>query len=392
MRVSPLWLAASLWSGSALALPDASLEPWFVHDSCNGFENDLKDALTQSIEMADAARSALEIVSGKMPDPRSDEDGAVQWSRIAFTVQVIFGYMPSRSGSNAAATQYSETLRDIYAKAVRVLPSSQNDPAQGNNPTLAARPNAKPIIACGDGVFKWFDADKEPAPGVGKVSDQPEFKRREQANNRPAGAFYFEGRWAFKSTTQTSFGVCMGNREAVISSHDDLIILCDKITSDAGKARTSPRDFKASAGAGSDLRDALISNPTQIWHELCHWFGGVNGRLEHNIKDHPAVDKNGKVLYKGNGAVVPFDAPPSAQDLQRNGLRKQGAYGIGNVMELALNHRRLPGNSGPDKATTNADSLMIFSLMMYNDRWDWTIKGRARDLTRIREKLGLSNP
>ena len=59
------------------------------------------------------------------------------------------------------------------------------------------------------------------------------------------------------------------------------------------------------------------------------------------------------------------------------------------MMELAMTHPKNTQNSGPDKATTNADSLMIFSLMMYNDQWDWLSWGRARDLTRMKQKMGL---
>ncbi|KAG8672370.1 hypothetical protein FPOAC1_005637 [Fusarium poae] len=60
-------------------------------------------------------------------------------------------------------------------------------------------------------------------------------------------------------------------------------------------------------------------------------------------------------------------------------------------MELAMKHRKVSDQSGPDKATTNADSLMIFSLMMYNDQWDWTVYGKARDLARLTQKLEEAN-
>lgn len=61
------------------------------------------------------------------------------------------------------------------------------------------------------------------------------------------------------------------------------------------------------------------------------------------------------------------------------------------MMDLAMSwNKKIKDNCGPDKATTNADSLMIFSLMMYNDQWDWTNRGQARDFTRLRQKLGMN--
>lgn len=173
---------------------------------------------------------------------------------------------------------------DIYAKAVRVLPSNTNDPEHGNNPTLAARPGAKPVIVCGDGMFQWFDADQEPEPGVGKIQDQPYFQRKAQQGVNLAGALYFQGRFSWNTRRVNSMGVCIGNRQAVISAHDDLIIICDAMLDPAGKARTSPSPsaFKASVSAGTDLREGLVSFPTQLWHELGHWFGGVTPQLEHS--------------------------------------------------------------------------------------------------------------
>lgn len=201
---------------------------------------------------------------------------------------------------------------------------------------------------------------------MGKVKDQRNFKQGY------AGALYFQGRFSFKRTQTNTFGVCFGNRKAVISAHDDLIMICDDMLSDAFRARTSPRDFKASVSSGTKLEDGLISFHTQLWHELCHWFGGVTPQLEHNIKDHIAVDKNGQVMYKGpdpagSGKTIirKYDSPQSQSYLGPRGLRKQGAYGVEAMMELAMTARkRVTANAGPDKATTNADTLMIFSMMM----------------------------
>jgi hypothetical protein len=173
---------------------------------------------------------------------------------------------------------------DIYASAVRVLPSDRNSPEHGNNPTLAARPGAKPVIACGDDVFQWYGPDDEPEPGVGKVKDQPQFQDRVRQGNPYLGALYFQGRWSFRRQQVNSYGVCFGNRQAVISAHDDLIIICSSMTDDRMKNRRSPKDFKASVSSGTQLQSGLVSFHTQLWHELCHWFGGVISptQLEHS--------------------------------------------------------------------------------------------------------------
>ncbi|OBS24571.1 hypothetical protein FPOA_05113 [Fusarium poae] len=391
MRLSSLWLVAGL-SSSVLALPEASLEPWDIHSSCDPHKDIIKAALTQSIELADAAKSSLEIVLNKLPDFDTDKDNHIRWQRIATHIQMAFGYkIPSSPGPGDR--RYTEALRDIYANAVRVLPSDKNSPERGNNPTLATRQGAKPVIACGDDVFQWYGPEDEPEPQVGKVKDQPQFQDRVQQNNPYLGALYFQGRWKFSRTQMNSLGVCFGNRQAVISAHDDLIIICGAMTSDSMKNRLSPKDFKASVTSGTKLQSGLVSFHTQLWHELCHWFGGVVSptRLEHNIKDHPAVNKDGQVLYKGAGGIRAFDAIPDPGYLASKGLRKQGAYGIENMMELAMKHKKVSDQSGPDKATTNADSLMIFSLMMYNDQWDWTVYGKARDLARLTQKLEEAN-
>jgi hypothetical protein len=113
MRFSALSLAvASLLSGSALALPDASLEPWDIHSSCDNYKADIKEALTQSIELADAAKSSLEFVTNRMPDQRTDPDEAVKWQRIATHVQMAFGYkIPARPGPGDR--RYTERLRGM---------------------------------------------------------------------------------------------------------------------------------------------------------------------------------------------------------------------------------------------------------------------------------------
>ena len=198
---------------------------------------------------------------------------------------------------------------------------------------------------------------------MGKVKDQRNFKQGY------VGALYFQGRFSFRRAQTNTFGVCFGNRKAVISAHDDLIMICDDMLSDAFRARTSPRDFKTSVSSGTELKDGLISFHTQLWHELYHWFGGVTPQLEHNIQDHIAVDKNGQVMYQGKDAsgnkiIRRYDSPQSQAYLGPRGLRKQGAYGIELMMELAMARKKVMGNSGPDKATTNADSIMIFSMMM----------------------------
>ncbi|KAM0371773.1 hypothetical protein ACHAPY_009715 [Fusarium culmorum] len=324
MRFSSLWLVAL--SSSVLALPEASLEPWDIHSSCDPHKDIIKAALTQSIEMADAAKSSLEFVLNKLPDFDTDKDNHIKWQRIATHIRMAFGYkIPSNPGP--ADRRYTEALRDIYASAVSVLPSDKNSPEHGYNPTLAARPGAKPVIACGDDVFQWYGPDDEPEPGVGKVKDQPQFQDRANQGNPYLGALYFQGRWQFQRTQKSSLGVCFGNRQALISAHDDVIIICSAMTSDSMKNRASPRDFKSSVTSGTKLQSGLVSFHTQLWHELCHWFGGVVSptQLEHNIKDQPAVNKDGQVLYKGASGMAAFDSPPSPAYLASKGLRKQGA-------------------------------------------------------------------
>lgn len=130
MRFSTLSVAAALL-GSAFALPDASLEPWDIHSSCDPYKADIKEALTQAIELADAAKSSLEFVtnryvhapsditcrttltgSDRMPDQRTDPDEAVKWQRIATHVQMAFGYkIPAKPGPGDR--RYTERLRGM---------------------------------------------------------------------------------------------------------------------------------------------------------------------------------------------------------------------------------------------------------------------------------------
>ncbi|KAF5247674.1 hypothetical protein FANTH_6297 [Fusarium anthophilum] len=324
MRFSSLLLAAGL-SSSALAV-EASLDPWEVDPSCSGFENDIKDALTQSIDLAEAARTSLEFLLAKMPDRNSDPDGAVKWARINAAAFSIFGFMGNPKGHDAETQKYIEDLRDIYAKTANTLPSSQNNPAKGFSPILSQKPNAKPLIVCGDDVFQWYDVDQEPEPGVGRVRDQPAVSRYIQNGGKIAGAFYYANRWDFRQTEAASVGHCIGNREALISSRDDLVIICPRMTSDAGRARVTPRQYKTSAALGDNIMTNWVSNPTQLYHELMHWFGGVQGsNLQHIIQDQVAVNDKGFLRYKHKitGAVEYYTRPPSQQELDQKEQRKQ---------------------------------------------------------------------
>ncbi|KAF5618384.1 hypothetical protein F52700_12333 [Fusarium sp. NRRL 52700] len=368
MRLSSFLLAAGL-SSSALAV-DASLDPWEIDPSCKGFENDIKDALTQSIDLAEAARTSLEFLLAKMPDRNSDPDGAVKWARISSAANSIFGLMPNYKGHDAETQKYIEDLRDIYAKTANTLPSSQNNPAKGFSPILSKKPNAKPLIVCGDDVFQWYDVDDEPEPGVGKVRDQPAVSSYIQNGGTIAGAFYHANRWDFRQTKAASVGHCIGNREALISSRDDLLIICPKMTSDAGKARVTPRQYKTSAALGDHIMTNWVSNPTQLYHELMHWFGGVDSKLKHIIKDQVAVNEKGYLRYKDKTTGQPeyYTRPPSDQELNQKNQRKQAAYGLRWIMNLARTYKDKNGNtnpySGPKLATKNADSLALFSFMI----------------------------
>ncbi|KAF5672628.1 hypothetical protein FCIRC_8331 [Fusarium circinatum] len=376
MRFSSLLLAAGL-SSSALAV-EASLDPWEIDPSCNGFENDIKDALTQSIDLAEAARTSLEFLLAKMPDRNSDPDGAVKWARINAAAFSIFGFMGNPKGHDADTQKYIEDLRDIYAKTSNTLPSSQNNPAKGFSPILSQKPNAKPLIVCGDDVFQWYDVDQEPEPGVGRVRDQPAVSRYIQNGGQIAGAFYYANRWAFKPEKKDSVEYCIGNREAVISSSDDIVIICPKMTSDAGRARVTPRQYKTSAALGDHIMTNWVSNPTQLYHELMHWFGGVDSNLNHLIKDQVAVNEKGFLRYKHKvtGEVEYYTRTPSEQELRQKQQRKQATYGLRWIMNLARTYKDKNGNkspySGPKLATKNADSLALFSFMMYLDQFDWS--------------------
>jgi hypothetical protein len=102
-----------LLAGSALAI-DASLDPWDIDPSCNAFENEIKDALTQSIDLAEAARSSIDFVLQKMPDRNKDTDAAVKWARIASTVNSLFGFMPDFHGGGRSSKATLERLRGMF--------------------------------------------------------------------------------------------------------------------------------------------------------------------------------------------------------------------------------------------------------------------------------------
>ncbi|KAF4452297.1 hypothetical protein F53441_4815 [Fusarium austroafricanum] len=386
MRFSGLLLLAGL-SSSALAV-DASLEPWEIDPSCKGFEQDIKNALTESIDLAGAARDSLNFVLARMPDRKSDPNGAIKWARISEAINAVFGFTPDLKGQGSTTKQFIEEMRDMYSLTAKTLPSSQNFPPNGFSPVLSKRPNAKPLIVCGDDVFKWYDADEEPEPGVGKVKDQKIFKDAEASGVTLAGAFYYKGRWDPRKTKAQSIGLCMGNRNALISSINDNLIICPTMLDAAGRARTTPRQYKASAALGDDIMSNWVSNPTQIYHELMHWFGGVDSKLKHRIQDHIAVDGKGLLRFKNaQGQEERYSRLPSGQELKQKGQRKQGAYGIKHIIYLAAPRDGNP-YCGPKVATTNADSLAMFSFMMYLDQFDWS-KGVARDMTRIKQKLHI---
>lgn len=134
MRLSSFLLAAGL-SSSALAV-DASLDPWEIDPSCNGFENDIKDALTQSIDLAEAARTSLEFLLAKMPDRNSDPDGAVKWARISSAANSIFGLMPNYKGHDAETKKYIEDLRGLLDSSQIMQFADIEETSTPRRPTL----------------------------------------------------------------------------------------------------------------------------------------------------------------------------------------------------------------------------------------------------------------
>lgn len=109
MRLSAFCLAASLWPISVSAI-DASLDPWDVHSSCDPYKTEIKNALTEALGLADAARTSLETVLQRAPDKNTDPDAYLNWKRISVHVQMAFGYAIS-SNPTPNDRRYTEALR-----------------------------------------------------------------------------------------------------------------------------------------------------------------------------------------------------------------------------------------------------------------------------------------
>ncbi|CZR46802.1 uncharacterized protein FPRO_12253 [Fusarium proliferatum ET1] len=62
------------------------------------------------------------------------------------------------------------------------------------------------------------------------------------------------------------------------------------------------------------------------------------------------------------------------------GWKRVETYGVKHICNLAIcDKKRYTDYCGPEKATKNADSLALFALAMYYDKWDWSSGARAKE-------------
>ncbi|KAF4447889.1 hypothetical protein F53441_8639 [Fusarium austroafricanum] len=355
MRFSSfLLLSTGLWSGHIWAIngPNtASLEPWIIDESCDRYRTQIQGGLTQAILLARAGLSSLEHLLEKSPKANVDPDGLVRWARIEATVRLMFGISSNRK----TRRRPSEVL---------------NNPEHGYNPRLSQIEGAKPRISCGEDVFHWFYHDQPLEEGLPNIEEHPTYQEYVDASGvRPEGAFVHADRYIWKREAVPSLGLCNGNRRALVKPALDHVLICPIAFSET---RPSPEAIKAEITNGVDYTGELLDNfglslGVSLFHEMMHWFGGVDDDLEDIIKDQWAVNEDCEVRARrnsGRGEYV-FPRPPTKREQKEFDVEKQGAYGMTNIALLAKKPKPGRNNCGPQKALHNADTLTFFGLAMH---------------------------
>ncbi|KAF5616192.1 uncharacterized protein FTJAE_13047 [Fusarium tjaetaba] len=345
--------------GDSVATSTSLLKIWDVDKSCNEELEYMQDSMSIALDIVTAAHSALQFMKEKVPDKEKDESRYQRWSTIYKSVQLFFGFMTKERPN------YLNELIDLFDKMERVIPSQENDPPKGYVKRLSKLPNAKPMMMCrdeaGEDKWKWYDVD-DVLPGQQvSIANMPGFIKYAFDNS---GAWVYGPRFTWKAIEREEPILCEPGTAAAVAWDKDLMIFCQSLVLSQEK---------------------LWANMLRIFRSS--WFtnlltgsGGITTNGDPVIDDQTALDDKGRPLYKIGEELHGKRPEPSRDEAKALGWKRVEAYGVKHICNLAIcDKKRYRDHCGPEKAIKNADSLALFALAMYYDKWDWSSGARAKE-------------
>ncbi|RBA14203.1 hypothetical protein FPRO05_02995 [Fusarium proliferatum] len=335
-------------AADSIATRTSLLKIWKVDKSCNEELEYMENSMSVALDIVTAAHSALKFMREKAPDRNKDESRYQRWATIYKSVQVFLGFL-----TNTQPNYLNELIESFLARKT----------PRGYVKRLGKLPDAKPMIMCrdeeGEDKWKWYDVD-DILPGQQvTISNMPGLTNH--GKEKPI--------------------LCDASILAAVAWDKDLVVFCHQLFTAEAKAKKSPREFRESGIiAGERLSEYDTHLSIVMVHELIHWFGGITQNGDPVIDDQTALDDEGKPLYKIGTKIKGKRPEPSREEAQAMGWKRVEAYGVKHICNLAIcDKKRYTDYCGPEKATKNADSLALFALAMYYDKWDWSSGARAKE-------------
>ncbi|KAM0342092.1 hypothetical protein ACHAPU_009705 [Fusarium lateritium] len=361
-------LPVVLFAGLGLA---ADPNVWDFDESCQ--TSDRLDKFTKAYNDAELlavkAQDDLKMVLEPHPDFESKQSPRLRnWDRIARAVTNMFGFTPNKAGHDPNEEHYSN-VRYVYDRMVKTLHGGQMVPENGYG-------GFKPLLMCDENMFVWVGRDdKDPNDSAGRPLGE---SRSGTIKPGHAGAWVYKKRYLASVNKADSPGLCRPGVWGITLTRYDFIIFCPTSFGDKASNTPSAVDSKDSVAVGNTLDSYSTSSlPRIMVHEFAHYFGsdGTGGPENRDVKDQPAVGKEGKPIYTLNGKYTNRPGP---------GATKVVTYDFLWCSNLARTHTdELAGNSGPSKSTFTAETYALFSLMSYMDNFDWADDGKAKEMKTI---------
>jgi hypothetical protein len=148
------------------------------------------------------------------------------------------------------------------------LQGSENVPKQGYTGKFE-----KPLFACGDNGWQWIGRDDED-PNDPQKRQLKESRAAEIGGN--AGAFVFEHRYKFRSSSGGTVGICRPKIYASTNIGLDMITWCTSNWKPEIVERPSPMEQKFSIKEGTYIETQHGLARIMV-HEFAHWYG-ADGR------------------------------------------------------------------------------------------------------------------
>ncbi|KAM0287367.1 hypothetical protein ACHAQK_007912 [Fusarium lateritium] len=346
-----LWLIGLLVK---LALA-ADLDIWEVHHSCNEHLQMLQKAYDDAAELAKAAVASLDVVQQALPADHASSAGS-EWIRISRAVSTTFGFLPDPAGNDATVPM--SRVRYVFDRMNTAMQGTENIPKRGYSGKFE-----KPMFACGDDGWQWVSRDDvDPNDPQGRL-----LKESKAASiGNAVGAFVFERRYSFRSTTGGIVDICEPGVLAETITGFDMIVWCTSNWDQEMIDGPSPIDEQSSIEEDDDI-EAYEGLSLTVIHELAHWYGHGEGW---EVTDTWAVTEDGLPLYQGydNKPTVNYDGSTKVN---------VACYHFYYVVNLADND---DGGTltGPLVATRTAEAYAFFALMAFLKDYDWAPDGLAK--------------